>query len=426
MCGFPLLRILGGADRQFSMTTVQLLSPTGSVASRVPNRSAVSDLTPKQQHVLDTVLAGSNVIVHGYAGSGKSFVIGALLQSIHESLECEGLDMTVYSNTVANYLQYDFSDVHDPSRVISSSRLARTRIIVLDEYVMVSTQDMHNLDTTLRHYLDPTKPFGGVQLVLVGDPFQLPPVSNDVFACSQLFQDLNIVPIVLDVILRQVDTDDGNGEFMKLLGDMRHGVLSPGSACFLDYILHKSPSGSFLGACARRTVAKAGNETLLSKISDTRYMASKSVKAYEDGNKSLLFHVGAPVQLTRNVYDDDGMLVHYNGQFGICKAVNGPFKIVSTSYGTYRLVKDATFVVEINGVDCEIKDCECAYYTTIHRLQGQTITQKMHIDLTGAPLESVRKLAYVAFSRVVHFRQISTSLTSYDTDEWSPNLPQLC
>jgi hypothetical protein len=392
------------------MTTVQLLSPTGSVASRVPDCAPGIVLTEKQQLAVNQILEGKNVIVHGEAGTGKSLVIGAVLRALRHADVC--------SNTLAHYLQYNYQE-HDPSKIISTRRLAQTRLIILDEYVMVSTEDMHNLDDTLRHYLARDKVFGGVQLVLVGDPFQLPPVSQDLFAESQLFRDFEVAPIVLDRLMRQDASDDGNDDLINFLSRLRTGTMDVHAACFLNYVLHKPTRAPFLGACATRKAAIAGNQSIVSKFDGPRYMLAKSVAAYEEGKLSSLLHIGAPVQLTKNIYDGDGLL-YYNGQFGTCKAVYGAQELVHTDYGDYHHVKpkDAMVTVDIDGKEVGTRDVECAYYTTIHRLQGQTILSKLNVDLDGAPPDTVRQLAYVAFSRVKHFSQVSTSLTSFDMETW--------
>ena len=393
------------------MTTVQLLSPTGSVASRVPDCAPGIVLTEMQQLAVNQILEGKNVIVHGEAGTGKSLVIGAVLRALHHADVC--------SNTLAHYLQYNYQE-HDPSKIISTHRLARTRLIILDEYVMVPTEDMHNLDETLRYYLERDKVFGGVQLVLIGDPFQLPPVSQDLFAESQLFRDFEVAPIVLDRLMRQDASNDGNDDFVNFLSRLRTGTMDVHASCFLNYVLHKPPRAPFLGACATRKAVIAGNQIIVSKFDGPRYMLAKSVVTYEEGKLSSLLHIGAPVQLTKNVYSDDGELLYYNGQFGKCKAIHGAQEMVHTDYGDYHLVqpKAAIVTVDIDGKEIETSDVECAYYTTIHRLQGQTIVSKLHVDLEGAPPDTVRQLAYVAFSRVKHFSQVSTSLTSFDMETW--------
>ena len=356
-------------------------------------------------------MRGENTIVHGAAGTGKSQVIGAVLQAL------DGL--LVYSNTLAHYLQYNF-DEHEVGKIINKKRLAHTRLFILDEYVMVSTDDMHNLDATLRHYLDPMKVFGGVQLVLLGDTFQLPPVSLDLFAQSQLFSDLDVVPIFLDQVMRQDAAVDGNDEFIDFLTRLRTNSMDVNASCLLNYVLHKSPRSPFLAACATRSAVLAGNQAVVSKAEGPLYMIAKSLKSYEKKAKSTLLHVGAPVQLTKNIYDDNGTLLYYNGQFGVCTCVEGVHKKETTDYGTVHLMNPKTTRVSvfIDGVELDTCDVECAYYTTIHRLQGQTLTCRLHVDLTGAPKETVRALAYVAFSRVKHFSQLSTNLSSFDMDEW--------
>jgi ATP-dependent exoDNAse (exonuclease V) alpha subunit len=414
------------------MTTVQLLAPTGSVASRVPSVAAGIELTPAQRAVHDCIISGRNVVLHGDAGTGKSMVIGAVMETLRVTLEGESVEMQVFSDTIARYLRLKPGTVAEQMRnldgFISPRRLVHTRVIIIDEYGMVPTSHMVVLDELLRKLLDGSKPFGGVQIVLVGDPIQLPPVSGDRFDQSQLFLDMAAAHMHLDQIMRQSDTDDGNRDFLHLLKDLRRmkeGRRLPlASECFLDYRLnHFPPASGFTGACALRSVAKKGNETIVAKYEGTRYMLAKSVEAYEDEGTTL--HEGAPIQLTRNIYSDEGELIFYNGQFGTFHRLTCKTKTVTMKGRKYERASPAkaTALVSINGRECELSPgealpIECAYYTTIHRLQGQTIGHKLHVDLTGVSLESAIELAYVGFSRVRHFSQLTTYLDSGATATW--------
>jgi ATP-dependent DNA helicase PIF1 len=415
------------------MTTVQLLGPTGSVASRVPSVAAGVELTPAQRAVHDCIISGRNVVLHGDAGTGKTMVIGAVMETLRVALKEESLEMQVFSDTIARYLQLKpgtpAEQMLNLDGLLSPRRLVRTRLIIVDEYGMVPTSNMVVLDKLLRILLDKSKPFGGMQIVLVGDPIQLPPVSGDRFDQSQLFLDMAAAHMQLDEIMRQSGADDGNRDFLHLLKDLRRmkegHPLPLASECFLDYRLnHFPPAGEFTGACALRSVAKKGNEERVAKYAGTRYMLAKSVEAYEDEGTTL--HEGAPIQLTRNIYSDDGVLLFYNGQFGTFLRMTCKTARVTMKGVVYQRASPAkaTALVSINGREVELPPAlpiECAYYTTIHRLQGQTIEHKLHVDLTGVSQESAIALAYVGFSRVRHFSQLTTYLDSGAVATWVPN-----
>jgi hypothetical protein len=99
-----------------------------------------------------------------------------------------------------------------------------------------------------------------------------------------------------------------------------------------------------------------------------------------------------------DIYGDDGSLLYYNGQFGVCTRVEGTHKEISTDFGPVYLMNPKTTRVSvvINGIELETCHVECAYYTTIHRLQGLTLTCNLHVDLimanasVGDYIEAVR------------------------------------
>ncbi len=93
------------------------------------------------------------------------------------------------------------------SREYLAKRFAKTNILIIDEISMLSGVFLANLDRLLRSTRFSQEPFGGIQVVLVGDFFQLPPVSrgNDIdFAFEDpVWRTLRLAICVLDVQYRQ-------------------------------------------------------------------------------------------------------------------------------------------------------------------------------------------------------------------------------
>ena len=94
------------------------------------------------------------------------------------------------------------------SREYLVKRYAKTSVLVIDEISMLSGTFLSNLDRLLRSARVSPLPFGGIQLVLVGDFFQLPPVSRDSSSIEFAFEhpiwrETRLIPCVLTTQYRQ-------------------------------------------------------------------------------------------------------------------------------------------------------------------------------------------------------------------------------
>ena len=103
----------------------------------------------------------------------------------------------------------------------------RTKILVIDEVSMVDGDLFDKLEEIARKIRNNGRPFGGIQLVITGDFFQLPPVPDNnkeaKFAFSAATWDTSIQhTILLSHVFRQKDP-----EFAAMLNEMRLGKLSP-------------------------------------------------------------------------------------------------------------------------------------------------------------------------------------------------------
>ena len=113
-------------------------------------------------------------------------------------------------------------------------------LLIIDEISMVRADLLDAIDNRLRQYRDRTLPFGGVQLLMIGDLQQLAPVAKDdeweqikdyystpYFFSSKALQQINYVTIELQKVYRQE-----NEEFIRLLNDIRNGNTSKADKMF--------------------------------------------------------------------------------------------------------------------------------------------------------------------------------------------------
>jgi PIF1-like helicase len=167
---------------------------------------------------------GHNVFLTGAAGTGKTYLINRFIRHARE----HGIMIAVTASTGIAATHIGGMTIHSwsgmgirdtltdedidliVSREYLAKRFAKTNILIIDEISMLSGTFLANLDRLLRSTRFSQEPFGGIQVILVGDFFQLPPVSrgNDIeFAFEDpAWRTFRLAICVLDVQYRQVGT----------------------------------------------------------------------------------------------------------------------------------------------------------------------------------------------------------------------------
>lgn len=153
-------------------------------------------LSDEQQAVVEAVVSGSNVLCMGPAGTGKSFII----DTVCDALRKQGKNVYVTAttgNAAVNLREamtlHSFMGIGVPLEetleeywkmmirsIRTLKRVGQAEVVIIDEVSFLSGRFFLLIDLLLRAARDkPDLPFGGIQLVLTGDFFQLPPVFKD-------------------------------------------------------------------------------------------------------------------------------------------------------------------------------------------------------------------------------------------------------
>ena len=155
-------------------------------------------LSADQSRVLSLVMGGASVFFTGNAGTGKTYLLDRIvwaLRAKHGDAFCDkvavtattGIAATQISGTTLNSalgvgapsLYRDFRNMHRPQ---NRTRVRRWETLIIDEISMLSGEFFETMEANLREVRDSGLPAGGLQLVLAGDFFQLPPVTKPVIA----------------------------------------------------------------------------------------------------------------------------------------------------------------------------------------------------------------------------------------------------
>lgn len=198
---------------------------------------SIAMLTPEQQTVVQTVLLGVLVFYTGSAGTGKLVVLRHLVSQLRTRFG-EGLGVCALTGMAAcniggMTLHKLFGIgtgqglVNDLANRIQKNRYSRLlwqklRVVIIDEISMIDGELFDKLEAVARIVRGNSRPFGGIQVVCLGDFFQLPPVLKDKKAkfCFQAETWLQVIKqkIVLRKIWRQRDL-----ELIEMLNTVRMG-----------------------------------------------------------------------------------------------------------------------------------------------------------------------------------------------------------
>lgn len=304
-------------------------------------------LNDEQAEALHLASSGHNLLLMGSAGTGKSHVLTEIYdQCTREGkkvqLTCStGIACTVYNakyNAVTVHRFCGLEDGrHEPSDIISVIKntpkcdsviksIMAVDVLIVDECSMISERTFESL-YNICSMKDPTKVFGGIQVIFCGDFLQLPPVPNkryndDGSYCfqSQHFQDVFPHRVTLTENVRQ--NNDAN--FVKILSEIYKGALSQEALTFFDHIKRPLPDDcdSIKLFSTNSLVDEFNRKCLLSQDGDLyEFNACDSGILAELKDltvpKVLWVKVGCPVILLRNL---SNTLV--NGLRGTLMAVN--------------------------------------------------------------------------------------------------------
>lgn len=144
---------------------------------------------------LDRIGIGNLQIIVGQGGCGKSYTIDAILTTLKNEHDWEDENFYVYAttgkaasningSTFQNYTdglgintRREFDDLSSVTLQKFQDRMkGKCKLIILDEYSMLGQNSLHHMDMRLRQIMVTPEPFGGIVIVLLGDPAQLPPV----------------------------------------------------------------------------------------------------------------------------------------------------------------------------------------------------------------------------------------------------------
>ena len=389
-----------------------------------------------------------SVFLTGKAGTGKSTFlkyICATTQKKHVVLAPTGIAaVNVGGQTLHSFFKIPFKPLipgdpdYSPRHIRKTQRYPREKaqllrdleLVIIDEISMVRCDIIDFIDNVLRIYSgNMREPFGGKQLLLVGDIFQLEPVvTRDMreilrrwyqqffFFNALVFGQLGLIPIELRKIYRQTDS-----HFISMLDRVRvnHATMSDmdtlNSRCNPNY----NDDGNFVITLAtRRDTVNSINDEHMAALKTPEFTFPGEIKGIFPENdlptsKDLTLKKGAQVIFIRN--DKDGRWV--NGTIAKISDLNqDSIEVVLEDGDTYRLEPEMWENMQYTYDEKEKKVLESvlgtftqypikpAWALTVHKSQGLTFNNVV-IDFAGGAFTSGQ--TYVALSRCTSLEGIT-------------------
>lgn len=382
-----------------------------------------------QEQALAILESGQSVLLTGAAGTGKTYLMNQFIARAKQ--RGKHVAVTATTGLAATHLNgatvhaWAGIGIHDELPKLFFQKMGKQRlsliskadVLVIDEISMLHDYRLDMIEQVTRQARGIDKPFGGLQVVLVGDFFQLPPVnrsdtrSGSFILSSNVWKTGDFSVCYLDRQYRQSDDD----AYAQILNGIRSGVLTRNQLNALqkriDAVLDPFAARTRL-LTTNADVDRINDQELAGLEGDVyqyEVETTGSKKYIEQLSRSCLapavlqLKKGAHVMCIKNSPDKK----YANGSLGIVAGFDDDENpIVKLNSGkTVVILPDTWELVDGDKRRASLRQLplRLAWAITVHKSQGMTL-DGAHIDLRRAFVEG---MGYVALSRVKAMNQLA-------------------
>ena len=395
--------------------------------------------------------------ITGKAGTGKSYFLEHWKKHTKKKnyvfLAPTGVAaLNIKGKTIHAFFGINYEKPLEESIEIKKNNelLKKLEVIIIDEISMVSKELLDIVDKILKKNRDSRFPFGGVQMIFLGDLFQLPPVKADYFFKAEAFSDplfewefrelykihrqkLSQMDEIYNFFIRIINAigfskEERKNTFVEILNHIREGNYSYQDLENLNTRVKKNNEVNTISLCTKNDIANDINEKELEKLEgkaikyyaqlDGTYKFKREKLKDEKLDKEktpapveLFLKIGAMVMTVKN--DTDRHFV--NGSIGKVKKMSEKFIDVEFENRKEERLKretweDIDYYLENGEVKTKINGTfkqfplKLAWAITIHKSQGKTF-DAVHVNLGGEAFATGQ--TYVALSRCKSLHGIS-------------------
>lgn len=286
---------------------------------------------------------GRSIFLTGKAGTGKTTFLKTIVErSSKRNIVVAPTGVAAINAggmTIHSFFQLPFTPFIPGAKIESKFDFGKEKrklissldLVIIDEISMVRSDLLDAIDSVLRRYRDRYKPFGGVQLLMIGDLQQLTPVvtpedermlapyyDTPYFFGSKALAQIDYVTIQLEKVYRQQDDT-----FLTLLNHIREGHPTADDLALLNSRCQPAfipkPEEGYIRLTTHNQMANNYNESELRKLAGRSHTYQAKIEGtFPDYSyptaEALTLKVGAQVMFVKN--DPSGEHRYYNGRIG--------------------------------------------------------------------------------------------------------------
>lgn len=375
----------------------------------------ILNLTDSQNIAYQAFLQCKNILITGQAGTGKSHIIKKMVahgerfrKNVCVTAMTGAAACLVNGKTIHSWGSLGVGDknaIYYADKILKSwpkkTKWQRCNILIIDEVSMMNATFFELIEEVARLVRGNEKPFGGIQVILLGDFYQLPPVAKageDNRFCfeSEKWQTVIHESVILKEVMRQKDPI-----FQKVLSEVRIGRMSPETIEIIQSRIGIEPDLSTgivptILYSTRKTVEKMNKEEFdkledenvieyetfyeitgerVTKMKEDEFQRYQEIIDKENNyDKVLQLSTGAQVMLLKNIDQEMGLV---NGSRGVVvgfdesdlpyvKFMNNQIELIDRHEYTYEISSVTTIIAKQVPLSL-------AWCSTIHKSQGQSL-----------------------------------------------------
>ena len=367
--------------------------------------------------IIRLIKKGKNIFITGHAGTGKSYILDKLKTLVPK--------LTVTSTTGIAAVNVNGQTIHSwagvgicnkpISSVVESilgnyalyAQIKNCEILALDEVSMLNLQTFEYINEVLKQVREIDEPFGGIQLIFIGDFFQLPPVERRIEQekkyCfeSDLWKELDFQPVVLTKNYRQNEK-----KLINALAHIRTNSMTPKDIELLKTreVTNGEDLSDMLHIYSTNEEVRRYNQQRFNLLNTRQYEFESIDTLYKNTNvldycraeEKITLKVGARVMLLVNLDFEKGLI---NGSCGTVLEISNDDIYIRFDNGINEYIQRFEFEFYKNDKRIATRKqfplC-LAYAITTHKSQGMTL-DKLFVDFSRF-FENGQ--TYVALSRI--------------------------